>query len=185
MNNTVVSLFTLAFFTAVTACDRAEPDEPAVAEVTHPDTSFRSTPELCDELTLARYDELVATIEEAIELAETDVANHGETGAYAIAPVYALDGLEDALEEAITYRDYRVANPILYAGVAYNLRFRQVQVSMWYAGHWANVSAVYHASQEARHVHGLTETIVQQADSLRADAGRCYQDWYFGTPSPF
>ena len=135
-------------------------------------------------MTLARYDELVASLEDAVALAEIDVANHGETGAYNAAPGYALASFEAALAQAISYRDYFVSYPVLYPGVAYNLRFRDVQESMWYAGHWANVSAVYHASEEAREYHALTEVIVDQANALRADAGRCYQDWAFTTPSP-
>ena len=170
-------------FVLLTACDTQTSPDRDVADIEHPPT-FRSAPALCSTLTLERYDALVATIDEAIELAETDVENHGETGAYAIAPVYALNSFEDAHAEATHYRDYFASWPVLYPSVAYNLRFRGVQESMWYAGHWANVSAVYHASEEARQYHALTEDIVQQADSLRADAGRCYQDWYFGNESP-
>lgn len=184
MHTTTRSLLVISIL-AGTGCDPDTDDEPVLDDVVHPEPAeFRSTPTSCDALTLARYDELVATLEDAVELAELDEANHGENGAYNVAPTYALAGLEDALAQAIAYRDYFVSYPVLYPSVAYNLRFRDVQVSMWYAGHWANVSAVYHASEEAREYHALTETIVQQADSLRADAGRCYQDWAFTTPSP-
>ena len=170
---------------AGTACDPGTDDQPAIDDVVHPEPdAFRSAPESCDALTLARYDELVATLDAAIELAETDVANHGVDGAYAAAPVYALQSFEDARDQAVAYRDYFLSWPVLYPGVAYNLRFRDVQESMWYAGHWANVSAVYHASEEARQAHALTEDVVEQANSLRADAGRCYMDWAFATASP-
>jgi hypothetical protein len=170
-------------FVILTACDAETSPDRDIGEVEHPPT-FRSAEAHCDALTIERYDALVETIGDAMALATTDVENHGETGAYAVAPQYALDSLEAAHAEATHYRDYFASWPVVYPGVAYNLRFRGVQESMWYAGHWANVSAVYHASEEARQVHALTEEIVQQADSLRADAGRCYMDWYFEDESP-
>ena len=142
------------------------------------------TSDECAFVTHAALADVMAPIDDAIALSDVDEAQHGVTGAYALAAVAANDYLRAARARIVAMDDLMTENgPVIYSmGPWYSFgsaeAWNQLDSGTW----WLQVSAAYHNSVEARQAIELSGDAMERAATLRMHAVRCYVDAYQPLP---
>jgi hypothetical protein len=140
----------------------------------------------CASLTPAALQEVIDTLTQSLGKADADVSINGTTGAYAIAAVYNRDYLAQVLQSLLSLQSWLKSlgldTPFVSnASAAYNIHgyVRENIYLLHHARHWASISIVYHHSSDAFDSFNLTCTTIDLAESLGAQAGRCYVSSYY------
>lgn len=142
------------------------------------------TPDECAFVTRAALADVMAPIDDAIALSDVDEAQHGVTGAYALAAVAANDYLRAARAKIVAMDELMTENgAVIYSmGPWYSFgsaeAWNQLDSGTW----WLQISAAYHDSVEARQAVELTGDAMERAATLRMHAVRCYVDAYRPLP---
>jgi len=144
-----------------------------------------AAPLSCRSLTPAAIQGVIDEIAESLTKAESDSAANGATGAYASAARDNLAYLQAAHDQMVALQTWLTDNGVdapyvTNASAAYNVHgyVREVVNALHYARHWATISAVYHASADARDSFELTSQAIDLAEALGVQGGRCYMNSY-------
>jgi hypothetical protein len=140
----------------------------------------------CASLAPEALQQVIDKIAESLAKAESDVTANGTTGVYAIAAVYNRDYLAEVHQNLLFLQSWLknlgLDTPfVTNVSAAYNIHgyVREAVCSLHYARHWATISVVYHKSSDAFESFNLTSEAIDLAESLGAQAGRCYMRCYF------
>ena len=142
----------------------------------------------CSDVHVSAFESLAEKINDAIAPAEIDVADHGETGAYASASNANLDYLNRALEKVYNIVNFLNSNnpavtTYAEAGMV-ETNIRDAMNFLQYGSYWASISAVYHEAglgyegSDAYQSFEASAKAMDTAHVLRAKARRCYMDAY-------
>ena len=140
----------------------------------------------CASLTPEALQQVIDKIAESLAGAESDVNVNGTAGSYAIAAVYNRNYLAEVHQNLLFLQSWlknlNLDTPfVTNASASYNIHgyVREAVCSLHNARHWATISVVYHKSSDAFDSFNLTSEAIDLAESLGAQAGRCYMRSYF------
>ena len=140
----------------------------------------------CASLTPEALQQVIDKVAESLAKAESDVNANGTTGSYAAAAVYNRDYLAEVHQNLLFLQSWLknlgLDTPfVTNASAAYNIHgsVREAVYPLHHARHWATISVVYHKSSDAFDSYSLTSEVIDLAEALGAQAGRCYMRGYF------
>jgi len=147
--------------------------------VTHPLDSVAAV-DSCSAISPRSLEAYGRTIALALKYASADADKYGTSGAYAVAARNSRDLLKRAKERAdAAVTDLTKADPAVTTAAEAGTVKEQVRHSLEIvpqAAHWSLISEIYHDSPDARRAFEGSVKVLEEGNTLFAEAGRCYMD---------